>query len=120
LNQLKWVMEQSLVKTLAAKHKAKVTKISEKYRAEIEGKGKKYKGLQASIPREGKKPLVATWGGIPLVWSIKATLEEQPPKLYAGQTELEKRLLAGVCEFCGNEEDVEIHHILAMKDIHKH
>jgi len=120
LGKLKWVMEQSLAKTLAAKHKGTVSKVYEKYGTEIVVEGRKYKGLQASIPRKDKKPLVATWGGIPLSWNIKATLEEHPPKLYRGRTELERRLLAGVCELCGSSEEVEIHHIRAMKDLHKH
>ena len=120
LEKLKWVMEQSLAKTLAAKHKVTVSKIYEKYGAEIVVEGRKYKGLQASIPRKEKKPLVATWGGIPLTWKIKAILREQPPKLYRGRTELERRLLAEVCELCGSSGEVEIHHIRAMKDLHKH
>ena len=97
-----------------------MSKVYESYGAEIVVEGRKYKGLQASIPRKDKKPLVATWGGIPLSWNIKVTLEDQPPKLYRGRTELERRLLAGVCELCGSSEEVEIHPIRAMKDLHKH
>ena len=39
-------------------------------------------------------------GGIPLEWNTNVTLDEQPPKLYTGRTELEKRLLADLCERC--------------------
>ena len=65
LRKLKWVMEQSLTKTLASKYKISVSKVYKKYKAELDVEGKKYKGLQVTVPREGKKPLVATWGGIP-------------------------------------------------------
>ncbi|HEU5377533.1 MAG TPA: group II intron reverse transcriptase/maturase [Ktedonobacteraceae bacterium] len=56
LHLLKWVMEQSLTKTLAHKHKTSVTKIYEKYRAEIPVDGRIYKGLQVTVPRENKPP----------------------------------------------------------------
>jgi group II intron reverse transcriptase/maturase len=118
LSKLKWVMEVSLTKTLAAKHQMSVKKAYEKYGATLAVKGKEYKGLQASIPRKEKLPLVATWGGIPLQWDIKATLEDEPPKLYGNRTELVQRLLADFCELCGADEKVEIHHIRAMRKLH--
>jgi group II intron reverse transcriptase/maturase len=120
LNKLRWVMENSLLKTLAAKHQTKTSKIAKKYKAELEVDGRRYQVLQVVIPREEKKPLVATWGGIPLTWDIKATLEERPKKLYGERTELVRRLLAGVYELCGSDEDVEIHHVRAMKDLHEY
>jgi hypothetical protein len=58
-------MEQSLTKTLAHKHKTSVTKIYERYQKEIEVEGRKRKVLQTTVMREGKKPLVANWGGMP-------------------------------------------------------
>lgn len=120
LHKLKCAMETSLAKTLASKHRISVAKVHEKYRAELEVEGKKYIGLQATIPRQDKKPLRATWGGIPLSRDMKATLEDQPPKLYGGRSELERRLLAEVCELCGATDNLEVHHIRAMKDLHKH
>jgi translation initiation factor 2 beta subunit (eIF-2beta)/eIF-5 len=120
LKYLKWVMETSLAKTLAAKLKITVTQVHEKYRAEIETNGKTYKGLQVIVPREGKEPLTATWGGIPLVWDMKATLEDRPKQLYGSRTELEKRLLARECEHCGATDHIEVHHIRALKDLQKY
>jgi hypothetical protein len=58
-------MEQSLTKTLAAKQKTSVRNIYKKYHKEMEVKEKKYKVLQVTVPREGKKPLVATWEASP-------------------------------------------------------
>lgn len=83
-------------------------------------KGKEYKGLQASIPRKDNPPLVATWGSIPLQWDIKATLEDEPPKLYGNRTELVQRLLADFCELCGTGGNVEVHHVRAMKKLHEY
>lgn len=118
LNQLKWVMECSLTKTLASKFRVRVSKIYEKYGAEFVVEGHKSKGLQVIIPRQEKKPLVATWGGITLKWEIQATLEEQPPHIWTGRTELEKRLLAVFCELCGDTQAIQVHHLRAMKNLH--
>jgi hypothetical protein len=120
LHSLKKVMEGSLAKTLAAKHNTSVGNIYRKYRTQVEVGGKTYKGLQLTIAREGKKPLVATWGGIPLKWDIKATLDDQPQQIWHDRSELEQRLLAQVCEHCGTThmtDQIEVHHIRALKDL---
>ncbi len=118
-NKLKWVMEYSLLKTLANKFRMPLPKVVKKYRAEIVVDGKKYKGFQVSIPRKDKKPLVATWGGVSLSWNSKATLEEQPTTVKRGNhSELVQRLLAGYCELCGDTKNVEVHHVRGMKDLH--
>lgn len=120
LKLLKWVMEQSLVKTLAHKHQMVVSRVYRKYEATHIVDGKPYRGLIVTVPREGKKPLVAEWGGIPLVRNMKATLEDQPPRIWGKQSELEQRLLANICEYCGNTENIQVHHIRALKDLKKY
>jgi hypothetical protein len=120
LNRLKYVMEISLTKTLAHKFRVPVAKIYEKYGAELAVEGRKYKGLRVAIPRQDKQPLVATWGGISLAWDIKATLEEPSTKVYIGHSELVQRLLADYCEYCGSSQDVEVHHVRAMKHLHQY
>jgi group II intron reverse transcriptase/maturase len=120
LNKLKWVMETSLTKTLASKHTMPVSKVYEKYGAMLVVKGNEYKGLQATVPRKDKPPLVATWGGVPLSREMRATLEDELPKLYNNRTELVQRLLADFCELCGSDKDVEVHHVQAMRKLHEY
>ena len=120
LNTLKWVMEQSLVKTLAAKFRLTGPQVYQRYKATITRQGKAYQGLQVVRAREGKKPLVAQWGGISLQWNSRAILNDQPPRIYGGRTELEKRLLANTCEQCGAIDQIEVHHIRALKDLTKY
>jgi len=120
LAKLKWVMETSLVKTLAHKFKVSVPKVYENYGAKLVVGGKEYKGLQVTIPRKDKPPLIASWGGIPLQWDIQATLEDDPPKPYGSRTELVQRLLADFCELCGDARNVEVHHVRAMRKLHEH
>lgn len=123
LHKLKWVMEMSLAKTLARKHQMSVSKVYCKYKANLEIQGKMYKGLQVTVAREGKKPLVATWGGIPLIWDANASIEDQTQTRWGNRSELEKRLLAQVCEQCGAThmtDQIEVHHIRALKDLEKY
>lgn len=123
LNKLKGVMEISLTKTLASKHQMSVRKVYEKYRTEVEVNGRKYKVLQIIVPKHNgsKELLVATWGEIPLLWDIKAAMAERPWKVrWRGQTELIRRLLVGYCELCGRREELEVHHVRAMKDLHEY
>ncbi len=123
LQLLKWMMETSLTKTLASKHKTSVKKIYKKYQTELDVEGKKYKVLQATVTREGKKPLIATWGGIPLTWDIQATIQDRPGPQWNRRSELEERLLAQTCEVCGATRitaRIEVHHIRALKDLQKY
>lgn len=118
MGRLKWDMERSLTKTLAAKLRISVKQVYERYHATLIVEDKPYQGLQVTIEREDKKPLVAQWGGIPLKWDIKATLNDQPERIWSGRSELEERLLADTCEYCGALERCEVHHVRALKDLH--
>jgi hypothetical protein len=67
LSRLRWVMETSLTKTLAAKLQISVHKVFRKYRATIETPYGPYKGLRVVVQREGGRPPLEThWGGVPL------------------------------------------------------
>jgi hypothetical protein len=123
LQHLKWIMQQSLTKTLAAKHQMSVKAVYDKYQAEMVVNDRTYKVLQAVAAREGKEPLIATWGGIPLEWDIKATVDDKIYRHWNSRSELEKRLLAQVCEACGVTHmtaKIEVHHIRALKDLNKY
>lgn len=119
LNSLKWMMQQSLAKTLATKLKLTVKQVHKKYETSWTTDGKTHKGLQVTVEREGKKPLVANWGGIPLKRRLQAVINDQPPTLWTHRTELEKRLLADTCELCRSRDHVEVHHIRALKDLNQ-
>jgi hypothetical protein len=124
LQSLKWVMEQSLTKTLAHKHKTSVASIYKRYKTLVNVDGKSYKVLQTTVDREGKKPLVTTWGAIPLKWNVKAPVEDQPHRQsWNDRSELERRLLAQICEHCGATrltETIQVHHIRALRDLNRY
>lgn len=123
LGALEGVMETSLTKTLASKFQISVPKVYDKYETTLVVDGEPYKVLQVTKEREGKKPLVARWGGIPLKWNIEVTLNDKRRTKWSWRSELEKRLLADTCEYCGttgNAEQIEVHHIRALKDLEKY
>ncbi len=120
LTELEGTMEMSLTKTLSAKFRISVPKVYKKYQATFQEGKKCYKVLQVLIEREGKKPLVVRWGGISLHWDIQAPIKDYRIFLGPSRSELEKRLLADRCEYCGttgNTERIEVHHIRALKDL---
>jgi group II intron reverse transcriptase/maturase len=117
LGYLKWVMETSLTKTLAHKLKISVRHVYRRFRTTLETPRGRRKGLQVVIERSGKRPLTATWGGIGLVRTMKAALNDNPPKVWNSRTELIERLLADTCELCGSHDRVNVHHIRALRDL---
>jgi hypothetical protein len=118
--RLHWVMQTSLLKTLASKHKSSVQKMFRKYRTRITTPDGSMKCLAAVVERNGKKPLVAHFGGIPLRRKNKAILTDQDPRILPfRRNELIKRLLVGKCELCQSTEDYEVHHIRKLADLKK-
>ena len=59
-------LRQSLVKTLAAKHKCSVSSVLKKYKTTVEIDGRRYTVFRVVKQRPGKKPLTAEFGGFPL------------------------------------------------------
>jgi hypothetical protein len=119
LDRLHWVMVTSLLKTLAGKYDSSVSKMARKYGATIETPHGPRKCLQVSVDRgEGRKPLVATFGGIPLRRQQNAILRDREPVLATSRRkELVHRLLAGRCELCGQADEVRVHQIRKLADL---
>jgi group II intron reverse transcriptase/maturase len=121
LGKLEWVMETSMAKTLAHKLRISVNQVYKKYRATIQNGHGTYNGLRVIVQRgEGKKPLVAEWGGIPLrVTRTVMSLDDAPAPVWNDRTEVEERLLADTCELCGSHADIRVHHIRKMADLNR-
>jgi group II intron reverse transcriptase/maturase len=121
LGRLHWVMETSLLKTLAGKHRSTVGKMAGKYKTVIDTPAGPRKCLQLVIERDGnRKPLVARFGGIPLRRVRTADLTDQRPVMAsAKRNELIHRLLAGRCELCEGTEGLEVHHVRKLADLNK-
>ena len=120
LHRLRWVMETSMLKTLASKHRSSVSKMAARYKAKIDTPHGPRTCFEASVARAGKEPLVARFGGIPLKRQKKAVLADRlmtgpiyPPK------ELVRRLLAGRCELCERTDNIEVHHVRQLADLNR-
>jgi group II intron reverse transcriptase/maturase len=121
LNRLRWVMLTSLLKTLAGKHSSTVSKMARKYQATIDTPHGPRACLQASVDRgEGRRPLIARFGGIPLKRQKNAVLtDREPVPVTPRRRQLITRLLAGRCEICKHTQDVQVHHVRKLADLDK-
>jgi group II intron reverse transcriptase/maturase len=118
LRRLQWAMQTSLLKTLADKLDLTVSQVARKYRTIFVTSEGPRKVLEVIVEREdGKRPLIARWGGISLKRDPHAVLDDQPKPIWNVGTELVQRLLADTCELCGSQENVEVHHIKALKSL---
>jgi group II intron reverse transcriptase/maturase len=112
LTALRWDAQTSMLKTLAAKHKTPVRKIAARHRAKIATPHGPHTCYEARIERDGKQPLVARFGGIPLVRDKNAVLTDRiPGPVPCPRKELVTRLLARRCELCGEPGKVLVHQV---------
>lgn len=120
MTKVHWVLRYSLLKTLANKHKASVAKMVRRFSSTTETPYGPRKCIKLVIPRKGKGPLVATFGGIPFRRKNDAVLVDGPIRgFFNPRTELIQRLSAEECEACGSKEQVEVHHIRKLADLKK-
>jgi hypothetical protein len=119
LGRLRHVMEQSLTKTLARKYRISVPKVYRRYRAVLATEQGPRRGLRVTVDRDGRPPLVAQWGGISLARdTTPRPLNDSPARVWSGRrSEVVQRLLADVCELCGSQQQIEVHHVRALKDL---
>jgi hypothetical protein len=118
LNRLEWVMKTSMLKTLACKHDSTVTKMADRYTTAIATPYGPRRCFEARVEREGREPLVARFGGIPLRRKKNAVVTDRiPPPVAVRRKELVTRLVAGRCELCGQTGTVEVHHVRKLADL---
>ena len=78
LYRLKWVMETSMLKTLAHKHQSTVTTMARKYRTQTVTPTGRLTCFRVEVQRgEDKRPLVAQFGGFAIRRQKEATLIDQ-------------------------------------------
>jgi hypothetical protein len=118
LHRLRWVMETSMLKTLAGKHHSSMAKMAARHKAKIMTPYGLRTCFEARIERDGRQPLVARFGEIPLHRRKTATVtDRQPIGVDYPHKELLTRLLAGTCEICQQTGKVDVHHIRKLKDL---
>jgi group II intron reverse transcriptase/maturase len=120
LDKLRWIRQTSLLKTLAAKHKSTVQKMATRYGATLRTDHGPRQGLRVTVEREGKTPLTAEFGGVPLrVQTQVSHLTDRVITLGYNRSGLIQRLLAETCELCGSTDQVEVHHVRKLADLQR-
>ena len=115
LDRVHWVMETSLLKTLACKYGSTVSKMAARYKTTVLTPHGPRTCLQAIAERSGRKPLTATFGGLPLRRQNNAVLIDRAPVPGTIRPkELICRLLAGRCEMCEQTGEVEVHQVAKL------
>jgi len=119
LHRLRWVMLTSMLKTLSSKHRSTVTKIADKYKAKIDTPYGPRRCFEVVVERDqGRRPLVARFGGIPLRRQKTAVIVDRgPARITYPRRELINRLQRDKCELCRQPGGMEVHHVAKLADL---
>jgi group II intron reverse transcriptase/maturase len=119
LHTLQWNAQTSMLKTLAAKHRSSVRKMADRHRVKVQARdGKPRTCYEARLKRDGKKDLVARFGGIPLQQNRRAIIGDPAPvPAWYPAKELVYRLRRRVCELCETGTTVAVHQVAALKEL---
>lgn len=109
-----YLMEYSCLKTLAYKHKTKISKIIRKYRDGKGGWGIPYENKQGTQRLNFVKP-----GDCRKNADSSDVIQNQTLMNKRNTTTFEARLKAKICQLCGDteSEQYEIHHVHKVKDL---
>jgi hypothetical protein len=121
LGKVERTAKLALLKTLANKHKTTVRTVWRRYRYRHQTDNGGRMGLMVKIEREGKDPLVASFGEIPLRRQSRAILADHINGIsyQARHTEILQRLQADRCEICGSNDRVQVHHTRKLADLQR-
>jgi hypothetical protein len=119
LRRLGYIMERSLVHTLANKFKLSTKVVYVKYTGEVDTGVDTRRCIKVVVPRADKEPLITYFGGIPLQRRTTSYLvdDQSVTRLFNARNQLIKRLLAQECELCGSRANIKVHHIHKLKDL---
>src|SRR6266487_785952 len=116
LNRFQWDAQTSMLKTLAAKHHSSVVKMAARYRAKVETSDGLRTCFEARKEREGRKDLVARFGGISLRHDRRAVITDPVPvQVPYPRKELIFRLRRRKCELCETSATVAVHQVTGLK-----
>lgn len=121
LARVYYVANTSLRRTLMAKHKLTTKQSYKRYWHESKNTSAEWSHMRVVVEREGKKPLIAKSGEVPLrTEKRKSFIGDVIPAKYGvleQRSELVSRLLAEKCEVCGKPGPVEAHHVRKLADL---
>jgi group II intron reverse transcriptase/maturase len=120
LDYVRWTMATSLLKTLAGKNHTSVMQEAKRLQGTLQTPEGPRTCLQLTIPREGKRPLVATFGGLSLKRVKHPVIKDQVITPYPRmRSEIIERLVHDTCDVCGSKESREMPHRHKLADLNK-
>ena len=120
LTTLRWNAESSMLRTLARKHRSSVAKMAARHKAKIETSDGLRTCFEARKHREGKKDLVARFGGIILRQDRRAVIRDPvPAPAPYPRKELVRRLRKQECELCETGTTVAVHQVTGLRELGK-
>jgi group II intron reverse transcriptase/maturase len=120
LHTLHWHALTSMLKTLAARHRSSVTKMAARHQAKVTTSDGPRTCFEARLRREGKRDLVARFGGIILRQDRRAVITDPAPvPVHPPRKELIHRLRRRWCELCEHGATVAVHQVAGLSQLGK-
>lgn len=116
LNKLRWVMERSMMSTLAAKHRRPPWEMRTRYQTTVTTPHGKRRCYEATQQAPSGTVFTARFGGIPLRRQKHARLIDGAWPTRRGR-QLITRLTAGICELCDSRDGITVHHVKRLADL---
>jgi group II intron reverse transcriptase/maturase len=119
LNKLRYVMERSMLSTLAAKHRRPPWVMRRRHETTAATPHGKRRCFEATLRTPSGKEFTARFGGIPLRRDKHARLIDGAWPAKRGR-QLIARLTAGKCELCQSHDGITVHHVKRLADLDRY
>ncbi|GJF32683.1 hypothetical protein KNE206_53830 [Kitasatospora sp. NE20-6] len=119
LNKLRFVMERSMLSTLAAKHRRPPWVMRDRHRTTVSTPHGKRRCFEAVQRTPSGKVFTARFGGIPLRRRKHARLIDGAWPTRRGR-QLIARLTAQICELCDSRDGITVHHVKRVADLNRY
>ena len=119
LNKLRYVMERSMLSTLAAKYRRPPWVMRRRYQTTVATPWGKRRCFEATRRSPSGAAWTARFGGMPLRRQKHARLIEGAWSPRRGR-QLIARLRTGICELCTADDGITVHHVKRLTDLNRH
>lgn len=121
IDRVYWYGMESLKRTLANKHRRTTAQIHARY-IHRPGTHAERTHFRVTIERQGRPPLIAKCGELPLKVRRASYLNDSQPQYeirWGKRSEIVTRLLRDECELCGARGNIEAHHVNKVSNIRR-
>jgi group II intron reverse transcriptase/maturase len=120
LDRVRWVLEVSMVKTLANKHKCSCARLWRTHKVSLPTEHGPVKAFQVRVERPGKPDLVTYFGGLSLRREKFVPLADRVVEVFSGDNDLILRFRLPFCQLCeARGVPLVNHHVRRLADLRK-